>query len=217
MVDSLGRILMTLPVILLALTLHELGHAWVAERCGDRTARMAGRVTLNPLAHIDVLGLILIIFAQFGWAKPVPVNVFHLRKPRRDMILVAAAGPAANLLLAIVAVLVLRFMPGGSTLHPFLFNQLGGVATLLYYSVVLNVNLMVFNLLPIPPLDGSRVLENMLPRRYLPTYEAFAVQASKAIFLIFMVSFLFKLDVFSPVLGPPVRAITSLLFRLAGY
>jgi Zn-dependent protease len=161
-----------LPV-LLAVTLHEAGHAYAAWRLGDDTAYQQGRVTLNPLRHVDPFGtvllpaLLLLTGASFliGWAKPVPVRVSRLRNPRRDDMIVSAAGPGANLLLAFLAALLLHLstaLPGdaGRWLTANLQNAL-----------FLNVLLMVFNLLPIPPLDGGHILMNLLPRRWS---EAFA-------------------------------------------
>lgn len=175
---------MGLP-LLLAMVLHEYAHGWVADRHGDDTARMDGRLTMNPLAHIDPFGtvilplLCLILPGSFflGWAKPVPVNPARLRNPRRDMALVAAAGPGMNLLLAIASGLLLS---GLLTIDPTLMTswppQPGQVprrdltgmlllplAAMALYSVFINVLLMAFNLIPIPPLDGGRILVSLLP------------------------------------------------------
>lgn len=217
MADSIGQILMLLPVILLALTLHELGHAWVAERCGDSTARLAGRMTLNPLAHIDILGLIMIFVIRFGWAKPVPVNPANLRNPRRDMILVAAAGPAANLILAFLSALAVRLMFELFGESQFLYGGQGqGVITLLQYSVLLNLYLMVFNLLPIPPLDGSRVLGNLLPYRQLVVYERYAAHGPLILFGLVMLGNFARVPILSMVMEPPVRLIRTGLFAIVG-
>lgn len=145
--------------MLFAITLHEAAHAYVAKLRGDQTAYLMGRVTLNPIKHIDILGTIILPTAMFllgtgflfGWAKPVPVNFSHLKKPRQDMILVAIAGPLANFIMAIIWFLLWKFVPN------FGFHQMAP------FGVVLNLMLMVFNLLPIPPLDGSRVISALLP------------------------------------------------------
>jgi Zn-dependent protease len=157
---------LALPVIF-AVTLHEAAHGWVADRLGDHTARALGRVTLNPLKHIDPVGTVLVplgMFAltgfMFGWAKPVPIDGRNLRRPRRDMALVAAAGPGANLLMALLWGL-------GIGLGQSLLQTSPWVAEPLIYmgaaGVLINVILMVLNLLPIPPLDGSRVVTSLLP------------------------------------------------------
>lgn len=165
---------MALP-LLLAMVLHEYAHGWVANRCGDPTAKRAGRLTLNPLAHIDPFGTIIVplmcllmpVGIFFGWAKPVPVNPMQLRNPRRDMALVAAAGPGMNLLLAIASGVllsaVLSFDPDLKERQDVLGMLLQSVAAMAFYSVLINVLLMIFNLIPIPPLDGGRVLMSLLP------------------------------------------------------
>lgn len=175
---------MALP-LLLAMVLHEYAHGWVANRYGDATARLHGRLTLNPLAHVDPFGtvilplLCLLVPGGFflGWAKPVPVNPAQLRNPRRDMALVAAAGPGMNLLLAIASALLFSLIlrldpsiaaywppqPGMGPRRDLSGMMLLPLAAMALYSVLINVLLMVFNLIPIPPLDGGRVLTSLLP------------------------------------------------------
>jgi Zn-dependent protease len=172
--------IMALPLIF-AITLHEAAHAWVADKKGDRTARMLGRITLNPLVHIDLFGTIIIPLLMFtttgflfGYAKPVPVNAFNLRRPKQDMAWVAAAGPGMNFLLAVISGFLYRLiimvnpglLAGGSffsgTLVPSILLPL---LLMLRFSVNINLVLMVFNLIPIPPLDGGRVLVGLLPER----------------------------------------------------
>lgn len=150
-------------VLLLSLTIHEAAHAWTADRLGDRTARELGRVSLNPIVHIDLFGTVLLPiiaavsnFPLIGWAKPVPVNPRNLRSPRRDFMLVAAAGPISNLLQAVVAALVLRaWDPHG--------DGPGFLAFFLLRAVEINLLLAFFNLIPVPPLDGGNVLLGLLP------------------------------------------------------
>jgi Zn-dependent protease len=146
-------------VLLLSLTVHEAAHAWTAMRLGDDTARRLGRVSLNPIVHIDPIGTLLLpLIAMasgsgmiFGWAKPTPVNVRNLRHPRRDNVLVTIAGPASNLVLASIAAIIYRRLPSG----------LGSIIA--FEAMSLNVLLAVFNMLPIPPLDGGQVLLGLLP------------------------------------------------------
>jgi len=138
-----------------ALSFHEFAHAWMAEKCGDNTAAKMGRLTLNPMAHLDVMGSLMILFVGFGWAKPVPVAGRNLRNPRTDMMKVAAAGPASNLLLAMVAGMVLRIMNGTGLLTDSIF-------ILLIYFTRINIALAVFNLIPVAPLDGSQIFSGYL-------------------------------------------------------
>jgi Zn-dependent protease len=167
---GLARVLsVALIPLLLAITVHEVAHGWVARRCGDPTAHLAGRLTLNPIKHIDPIGTLVIPIAllvfsggtmAFGWAKPVPVAFHNLRRPRLDMILVAAAGPGVNLAMAsgwaLLALVEGMVLGQGTTLAQWLI----GVCV---FGIQINVILAVFNLLPIPPLDGGRVLAGLLP------------------------------------------------------
>ena len=163
--DKVVGFFLVFPLFMAAVTVHELSHGWVAFRLGDLTASRAGRLTLNPLRHIDPLGTVVLpLLLQmvnapvvFGWAKPVPVNAMNLRHPRRDMLWVGAAGPAANFLFAGLAALGLKL---GQGVFPALVLELAR------YLVLINVVLGVFNLLPIPPLDGSRILASLLPARF---------------------------------------------------
>jgi Zn-dependent protease len=152
-------------VLLFSLSVHECAHAWTADRLGDPTARYLGRVTLNPIAHIDIIGTVIfplfMIFGGvplFGWAKPVPVNPYNLRHPKRDHMWVAAAGPLSNFALCLVGILLYRIF--------FVETSLGGNSFLLhdflFYGTILNAVLGTFNLIPIPPLDGGGVIERFL-------------------------------------------------------
>ncbi len=158
-------IVLLIPVILFALTVHEYAHGYVAYRLGDPTAKYAGRLTLNPISHLDPIGTIMIFLVHFGWAKPVPVDPRYFDNPRRDMLWVALAGPGANMVMAFLSGLIIRFFnsnPGmimNSALGPSLVQMM-------FLSLQINLALAVFNLLPIPPLDGSKIMYGLLPPQY---------------------------------------------------
>ncbi len=166
LISFLQELVVVLPAVLFAITFHEVAHGWVADRLGDPTARMAGRLTLNPIVHLDPIGALMMILVKFGWAKPVPVNPMNLRHPLRDMIWVAAAGPTANLVVSAASLLLYRW--SGAVAVAFLADPL---RELLKWSFFINLNLAAFNLIPIPPLDGSQILKGLLPRRHLPAFE----------------------------------------------
>src|SRR5215211_3246289 len=160
---DLSYILVELAIVLVSLTIHEAAHAWSAEQLGDPTARLLGRVSLNPVVHIDPIGTLLLpLLAAYsglpiiGWAKPVPVNVSRLRRGRRDFMLVAAAGPISNVLQAIVGALIVRMLVGGAI-------ETGVWPNILVQFVGVNLLLAFFNLVPVPPLDGGNVLAGLLP------------------------------------------------------
>jgi Zn-dependent protease len=166
---NVAQIVIAFIVLLFSLTVHESAHAWTADRLGDPTARLLGRVSLNPIVHADLVGTVLFPLVALvshlpliGWAKPVPVNVRRLRHERRDYVLVAAAGPASNLVLAVAAALLLSALPVSPVIlgEP---NVSAPLASLLSLGVQLNLLLAVFNMLPIPPLDGGNVLSGLLP------------------------------------------------------
>lgn len=139
-----------------ALSFHEFAHAWMASKCGDNTAAKMGRLTLNPMAHLDVMGSLMILFVGFGWAKPVPVDSRNLRDPRKDMMKVAAAGPLSNLLLAMLAGMAWRLLGATNLLLDTNFP------VLIFYFTQINIALAVFNLIPVSPLDGSQIFSGYL-------------------------------------------------------
>lgn len=162
-------IIFVIPAMLIAATFHEYAHAWAAARLGDYTAKSEGRLTLNPLAHIDWLGLLAMILVRVGWAKPVPINPYNFENPRRDEALTALAGPISNLIQAVVVFVLLKLWVELFKLlaAPELVFMVGEfVANFFLVLILVNLSLMVFNLFPFPPLDGYRIIKVVLPRKW---------------------------------------------------
>jgi Zn-dependent protease len=164
-VAAVQGLLLMVPGLLLAVTLHEVAHGWVADRLGDPTARLSGRLTLDPRPHIDPLGALAFVLAGFGWARPVPVNARNLRRPVRDMALVAAAGPLSNFAVAFVGLVVLVIAARALEGNVFFGRPVTGM---LRYVYTFNLGLAIFNLIPLPPLDGGHFLPYFFPRRSWP-------------------------------------------------
>ncbi|MBE6651592.1 MAG: site-2 protease family protein [Ruminococcaceae bacterium] len=172
--ETIIGFLYALPGILFALSIHEFSHAYVANKLGDPTAKLMGRLTMNPIKHIDPLGIIAMFLVRFGWAKPVQVNSRYLKKPRRDMAFIAIAGPVSNLISAIVGFIL--FWLAVLFIHRATFLSLEikeGIIYILENFVYLNIALAIFNLIPIPPLDGSRILDSFLPPKALLLYHKY--------------------------------------------
>lgn len=155
-------LILSLPALLLALTVHEFAHGWAADKMGDPTARYSGRLSLNPMAHMDLFGTICLLFFHFGWARPVPINPRNFRNAKWGTVAVSLAGPGANFILALISSFALAAMEKFAPVNEI---------TIFFYNIIwacvqLNVGLMVFNLIPIPPLDGSKVLMEFLPYKY---------------------------------------------------
>jgi Zn-dependent protease len=200
--------------LVVALTFHEFAHAWMAKRFGDDTAERAGRLTLNPLVHLDPIGSLMLVFVGFGWAKPVPVNSYTIRRSGKTaMLLVSLAGPLANFLLAILAAIPLRFnlippqFTSGNILPtPYMF---------LYYFLLTNLGLMIFNLIPVPPLDGHEILSFLLPPDLAEKWERIGYQYGMLILVFFlMIAPLLGFDLVRQVLQPAIQFLSTLLLGM---
>lgn len=169
MFDDIGgfitQLIAGLPGIVIAMVVHEYSHARVAYALGDYTPRLQGRLTLNPAAHVDPIGLLMLFIVHFGWAKPVQINPMNFSNPRRDDILVSLAGPASNLITAFIALIILVL------LAKLDFPLSEGLLVVFNLIIIYNINFAIFNMLPIPPLDGSHILRNLLPYEMAQTYE----------------------------------------------
>ncbi len=204
--DILSLIL-SIPGLLIALTFHEFAHGYAAYRMGDNTARYSGRLSLNPLDHLDIWGTLCLLFFHFGWAKPVPINPANFREQKKGIIIVSLAGPFANFLLAFVCAIVCKILVR--------FTNSSEIALFFYqiflYAEVMNVGLMVFNLIPIPPLDGSKVLMEFLPPR--ARYEMYRIERYSGIVLLILV----WTRVLTPVLGTLSGWVFSLLSLMTSF
>jgi len=199
---------------LFAIVIHEVAHGWVAHRLGDSTAYMMGRLSLNPLKHIDPIGTILVpailistVGFAFGWAKPVPINWQNLTKPKRDIALVAVAGPAANLLMAIAWALVMKLaslLPASWELISMPLSYMG------LFGILINTVLMVFNLIPIPPTDGGRIATSLLPPRIAYTVSRVEPYGMFILIALILTGFLWQ------VIGPIISDIMTLIISLVG-
>jgi Zn-dependent protease len=209
---SWQELLQVLPAVLVGLTIHELAHAFIALKLGDDTPRQLGRITLNPLKHIDPVGFILLVVAGFGWAKPVVINRNNLKHPFRDDILIALSGPAANLLFAMVLVLVVKVVVS--------FARFASAAALdivlgtLFVFIAINVSLGLFNLLPIPPLDGSHFLGNLLSLKSAGMSAAYFRYGSFLLLAIVVAERLLNRDILP--IGRAVNVVVRALLRLVG-
>jgi Zn-dependent protease len=209
---DLAQTLKFLPGIILGLTLHEFSHAYVAHRCGDSTSKDQGRITLNPLKHIDPLGFIMLIFAGFGWAKPVQFNEQNLRNPKTDVIKIALAGPLSNAVIAMLLSIIFSLLSAAAFSHTTPFWQV--LSEVFIYAIYINWGLFIFNLIPLPPLDGSHLLLSQF-KKYPVLYNALYKYGSFLLFGLIIVSFATKINVFP--IWPVIQFFGEGFLSLVGY
>jgi Zn-dependent protease len=226
---DIGAIAIQFAVLLFSLSIHEASHAWMADRCGDHTARYLGRVTINPIPHIDPIGTVIFPLLQFfthfpliGWAKPVPLNSTHLRNPKRDQVLVSLAGPGANLCVfgaafVVLAALKMSWPIANGMINNMLENNmripnhnsiLAPVLGIVFFAMVINLLLAVFNCIPIPPLDGHWILYSILPQSAAAVLERLG---SYGFILLYALMFT---GIFSSILTPILTFILTFLYAL---
>ena len=209
---DLARILKFLPRIILGFTVHEFSHALVAHMCGDSTSKDQGRVTLNPLKHIDPLGFIMLIIAGFGWAKPVQFNEQNLRNPKADIIKIAFAGPLSNAIIAMI--LSVLFSIFSSIVPVYHSSGMRVVSEVFLYAIYINWGLFIFNLIPLPPLDGSHLLFHQL-RRFPVLYDGLYKYGSLLLFGLLIATTLTKIN-FLPIF-PLIQFLGDGFLSLVGY
>ncbi len=186
-----------IPVIIFALSFHEFSHGWIAHRYGDPTAKLAGRLTLNPIAHLDVFGSLALYLMGFGWAKPVPVNPQYLANPKRDMMWIALAGPVSNLIVALISGILFSVL-----LRLELIGSQSPLLMVLIMSLQINLVLAIFNFIPIPPLDGSRILEGLVPNKYHNELAKFEYYGPRILMGLILISMFTRFNIFAVIISP---------------
>jgi Zn-dependent protease len=209
---DLARTLKFLPGIILGLTVHEFSHAYIAHLCGDSTSKDQGRITLNPLRHIDPLGFIMLLVAGFGWAKPVQFNEQNLHNPKRDVIRIAVAGPLSNALTAMILSVIFSVAAAHIPIYTSQTSRI--IYEILHYGIYINWGLFVFNLIPLPPLDGSHLLLSQF-RKFPVLYTGLYKYGSFILFGLLIATAVTKID-FLPI-WPAIRFLGEGFLSLVGY
>jgi Zn-dependent protease len=199
-IDYLIQMLYTVPVLLIAFPVHELSHALTAKMLGDNTAKNMGRLTLNPFKHLDVLGTICLVLFRFGWAKPVPINPNNFKNPKGGMAVTALSGPLSNLILGFLSIVFIDLTSVTTNgAHGTIANI---ICTFFYYSAWINISLCIFNLIPLPPLDGEKIIAFFLPEKVEAIFDRYAMYFQ--VFLMFLI--------FTPVIRTPLSNMITNVF-----
>ncbi|MBP7460597.1 MAG: site-2 protease family protein [Candidatus Delongbacteria bacterium] len=194
----------SIPAVLVAITIHEYSHGWAANRLGDGTARYAGRLTLNPISHIDLFGTLMLVLVGFGWAKPVPVNPYNLKNPKTDMIWISLAGPLSNLILAfVIAKSYILLSPGSVPAMMSGWSQ--SFLWFIIYTIQINIVLAWFNLIPIPPLDGFKILAGLLPVRHAAWLDKLELYGPYVFMALILSSFLTGFSIIGIMINPIIN------------
>jgi len=214
--NTIMQLLIQIPILLITLTIHEFSHGYVAYRLGDDTAKRAGRLTLNPISHIDPIGLLMLFIVHIGWAKPVPVNPYNFKNQKKDMAITAAAGPVSNFVMAIILSVIFRICNFNNP--DFIYNYVGNMQLIIYiiseimkYAIMINLALGIFNLIPIPPMDGSKIVGGFLSDEAYSRYTAQERKGAQILMIIFAISFVFKLNIIGAIIMPPLNFFLKLL------
>lgn len=200
---NLANLTISIPTILYALTIHEYFHGWTANKFGDPTAKLQGRLTLNPLAHIDIMGALCFVFARFGWGKPVPINPSYFRNPRRDNMIVSFAGPASNFISAFMFGVMFQLLRSIPFIIPV--NIAAVLYNLLISGIIMNLSLAFFNMIPLFPLDGSHILEGLLPHSMAMKYKEVERYCPFILLGLIVMGNFTGFSILSVMLGPPIQ------------
>ena len=200
--DQPEVLVLLIPILLFALSFHEFAHGWVANKLGDPTAKYQGRLTLNPTAHLDPVGSLMILFVGFGWAKPVPVDSRYLANPRTDMMKIAFAGPASNLILCFVSCIMIRLLGSNAFDYVAYSMQLSSIGLMLYIFAIINMTLAVFNMIPIHPLDGGQIFGGYLDRINPEFSFKLRSEGPKILFAVIIIGYLTGFSIIGIIISP---------------
>ena len=211
--NNITSLLYQIPILLFSLTIHEFSHGITAYYLGDDTAKRQGRLTLNPISHIDPIGLLMLFIVHIGWAKPVPINPYNFKNYKRDTAITAAAGPISNFLIAIILSIFFHILQGIIPAEKLMtgFNQTLFFA--IYYAILINLALGLFNLIPLPPLDGSKILGGFLTDKQYASYTARERQGAMVLMIVFAADYILHLGLIRSIIEVPLSFFINLLLR----